>query len=193
MRRLQPYSERIFKAWREALAAACRVFWDEEGKEVLPYEPWLFCHHARAHAIRNLNRQLAVFGDVHVDENTVMSSVLLRTDDGVQVLFRKSDEGEVPVTDSERRQRWCVQTLPGLEDELDELHLIATWDVDPETRELIGFELSMPAHAGATRASVLIHWDTPFFEMPEQRIADLDAYRRKAMPKQDTDTSASDQ
>jgi hypothetical protein len=193
VRRLQPYSERIFKAWRDALAAANAVFWDADGRELLPYEPWLFCHHARTHAIHNLNRELAGFADVHVDENTIMSSVLLRTEDGVQVLFRKSDEGEVPATDSEKRQRWCTQALPGLEEEMEELHLIATWDVDPETRELIGFELSMPAHAGPSRASNHMHWDAYFVQVPEQRIADLEAYRRKAVPKRDTGTSASDQ
>jgi hypothetical protein len=191
VRRLQPYSERIFRAWREALGAAHSVFWDEQGELVLTYDPWLFAHHARAHAIQNLNRELAAFDDVHVDENTVMSSVLLRTNDGVQVLFRKSDEGELPVTDSEKRQRWCEQTLPGLEQELEELHLVAMWDVDPLTRELVGFDLVMPAHVGPSRDSVHVHWEAYYAEVPEQRIADLAIYRRKR--DSDTGSAASDQ
>lgn len=193
VRRLQPYSAQIFRSWRDALASAQAVFWDEDGQEKLPYEPWLFCHQARSHAIQNLNRELAGFGDVRADEDTIMSSVLLRTEDGVHVLFRKSDEGEAPVTDSEKRQRWCTQVLPGLEEEVEELHLIATWDFDPVTRELIGFELSMPAHAGPSRASNHMHWNVPLIEMPEQRVADLEGYRRKVRPRLDTGTSATDQ
>jgi hypothetical protein len=195
LRRLQPISERLYRAWRAALLSARSVFWDKDGNELLPYEPWLFCHHARTHAINNLVTELSTVPGVDVDTKTIMSSVMVRTDDGLQLLFRKSDEGEVPVVGpSETRQRWCAQQLPGLEEELDELHLMATWDVDPASHELLPFVLSMPAHGGSTRDSMHMHWDIDLVEIPEQRIADLDKYRRK--PKADTGetgTGSSDQ
>jgi hypothetical protein len=106
--------------------------------------------------------------------------VMVRTDDGIQLLFRKSDEGDVPVVGpSETRQRWCHQQIPGLEEELEELHLMATWDLDPSSFELLPFVISMPAHGGSTRDSMHMHWDIDLHEIPEQRIADLDKYRRK--------------
>ena len=188
LRRLQPISERIYRAWRAAIVSARAVFRDEDGKERLPHEPWLFCHLVRTHAINNLVAELASVPGVEVKTDTIMSSVMIRTSDGIQLLFRKSDEGEVPVVGpSEKRQRWCAQPFPGLEEELDELHLIATWDVDPDSHELVDFLISMPAHGGTTRDSMHMHWDIDYVELPEQRIADLDKYRRK--PQADTGTT----
>lgn len=169
------------------------VFWDLDGQQLLPYEPWLFCHHTRAHAINNLAADLADYPDITIDTKTIMSSVLLRTDDGLELLFRKSDEGDVPVVGpSEKRQRWCAQTLPGLYEGLENLHLIATWDVDPDTHELLRFVLSMPAHGGPTRDSTVMHWEIDYCEIPERRISDLDGYRRKSGAQADTGDAAGD-
>jgi hypothetical protein len=180
LRRLAPYSERIFRSWRDALASARALFWTTDGKKRLPFEPWLFCHAARAYAIQNLKKELAEFADIEVVEETIMSSVLLRTHDGIEVLFRKSDEGEIPVAGpSSRRQRWFAQPLPGLGEQLDQLHLIATWDVDSELMDLAGFVLAMPAHGAETRDSMSMHWETEYPETPEQRQPDLEGFALK--------------
>lgn len=182
LKRLAPYSEGIYRAWRSAVANAHGVFRTQDGTQILPYEPWLFCHHARAHAIQYLGRELSSFNDITVFDQTIMSSVVLRTSDGIELLFRKSDEGEVPVPGaSSRRQKWFSQPLPGLGVALNELHLVATWDIDELSGEFAGVVLSMPASGGGTRDSVVMHWEADFPETPIERAPDLTGYRHKEM------------
>lgn len=153
---LAPYTLTFHECWRKAVEDA-RAQFRKVGDTPPPFDPWLFAHLARWAFKRLLQERLPPGTPIHVEDKTIMSSVIVRLDD-VVVRFRKSEPGEVPPPGSSTKmQGWYAQTLDGRV----ERHLLALWHVD-DALEYTGLDLAFPS--GGTAHMTITRWVVPLVE-----------------------------
>lgn len=142
-----------------------REYFEVEGTEI---DPWLAASITRYHA--------RIFLEAHQHDgdyeridllNCGLRVVAVRDNTRFDVWIRKSDDGSMPVPQSDNMMEFCHQPVlhgfypdPDL-DTMQALALLALWEAPKNYTHITALSLSLPAQGGQSRADVSEHWNIP--------------------------------
>lgn len=158
---LSDVTDCVWDALESGLAKA-REYFDAEGTD---FDPFLAAHLARYHAKLHLesNQQHAEYERVDLS-NSGLRILVNRGDWRIDLRIRKSDDGRLPVPQSDSMRLFYHQPVmlgfyPDQPAAYQTICLVALWEAPKSYTHVTAINLSCPSESGNYRGEVKEHWN----------------------------------